>query len=97
LELKAFFIAEPQSAQGIYILCLPLRKGPVQYAWISNSLTILVGRYPANIKNNPPKGVDFLMRYRLKTVRDAFARRAYNFNFLPLITSVALYKGLAES
>ena len=74
--MKAFFTAEPQSAQGIFILCLPLRRGPAQYARISNPLTILFGRYPANIKNNPPKGEEFLMRYRLKTARDAFARRA---------------------
>jgi hypothetical protein len=54
---------------------------------MTDPLNILVDRLPANIKANPLHGKELLMRDRLKIVRDAIARRACIFSFLPLFTS----------
>jgi hypothetical protein len=62
LKLKAFFTAEPQSAQRIFIHL---------------------------------KGKQLLMDDGLKLARDAIARRACGFNFLPFL-SASLFGGSAE-
>jgi hypothetical protein len=63
---------------------------------MTNPLNILAGHPPANIKDNPPQGKELLMRDRLKIARDAIARRACIFNFLPLFTSRCSLAGLSR-
>jgi len=57
---------------------------------MTDQLNILVDRPPTNIKANPPQGKELLRRDRSKIARDAIARGACIFNFLPLFTFRAL-------
>jgi len=77
-SIDILFTAEPQSAQRIFVLCLPLR-GPAIKVGVTDQFDILACQPPANIKGNPPQAQKINYAWRSENSRRIYCLKGVYF------------------